>query len=374
MIRFRCPNCDRFLQALADQTGSTAVCPGCSKPVQIPANTLPAAVAPARAAESQQTQDNPWDFSEDDHDISSVNPFRLGERELPAPPVEILSCKPLPKNCPTHLLALGAPLASFKQGFAYYLRGWLAWGWLAGIGLFLVFADRGFRWPEETRIIGFVLIALGSLSGIPHFLGIFRSPPFTLWICPGGIIWRRWTKIDGCAWHEVTNFTAGKKRHVAEVWLGPWIWWPMIWKVIGISWSYQYKVVCPRSSPFVFKSNCATDGVKSIGERIQFETTRALISLLRRRYQSGEPVWFSPFLLDRTCVHLGTSFIAWSELEFVTVTQDFVALHRCRGAVWQKLPFGEISHALVFIRLLEEILQASRTDQETNRKSDPFCF
>ena len=57
----------------------------------------------------------------------------------------------------------------------------------------------------------------------------------------------------------------------------------------------------------------------------------------------------------------GNNSILWSEVSAITTGLDRVTIHRKDDKPWQIIPFGDISHALVFIALVDEMLESLRT-------------
>jgi hypothetical protein len=154
-----------------------------------------------------------------------------------------------------------------------------------------------------------------------------------------------------CRWDEVEQFRARVTRTT------------VIRKVMfttsrTVQWLYDYELRCPGTAPFRFASTTAADGVKSFGRRIQYETTRALLPLYRERFARGERLEFGPCALDREGVHYGRHGARWADLEAVLVARGFVNLYFRGGGTWEKIPFGEISHAIVFVALAEAAILA----------------
>jgi hypothetical protein len=138
-------------------------------------------------------------------------------------------------------------------------------------------------------------------------------------------------------------------------------------------WTYHYVLVCPDTKPFIFSSESAPDEVKAFGDRIQFETTRALLPLYRQRLQRGETLVFLPLYLHPQGLYLGKENIPWSELMAITTGNNLVTIYQKGGHAWHKIPFGEISHALAFIVLVDEMLQSRRGPDE-QRAENSFDF
>jgi hypothetical protein len=335
-----------------------------------------------------------WEFLDQEEAYPFLSAFRRGTEEPDAPALADLHCNPLPTPLPRKATVLGAPMASLNFGHSRYLGRWLIGSGCTVVGLILllIFVNKivearpqGLTIDVLTPLFGsLTFLAFGFISIVSALLAVRRSPAGTLWICHEGLIWQRRGLVGSCAWHEVLDFYASKTRTQVKK--------PAFWEsdqieprvLVGMKqltprysgqahWTYHYVLVCPETKPFIFSSESAPDEVKAFGDRIQFETTRALLPVYRQRLQRGETLVFLPFHLNPQGLYLGKENIPWSELMAITTGNNLVTIYQKGGQAWRKIPFGEISHACAFIVLVDEMLQ-SRGGPDQQRAENSFSF
>ena len=381
MIRINCPVCNLALEFDSTMAGKSISCPDCSKTILISPNFDSAIAerqllldAPLIKSENDA---GPLDFLDQADGAPFLSAFRRGTEEPEAPSLLDFPCEQLPVSCRPLTTDLGEPLASFNFGHGRYLNRCLIGGGCIFVGLVLLLIDVSrfqgrFLSAWALLFACAVFFAFGMIWIISAILAVRRSPAGTLWICPRGLIWNRRPNSGGCSWHEIRDLYVRKTRTDVKkpgLWESDEIdssvlfgWKQLTPRYSGLAhWNYQYVVECPHTKPFVFSSETAPEEVKAFGDRIQFETTRALLPLYRKRLCRGETLAFSPFHISPQGVFHGNNSILWSEVSAITTGLDRVTIHRKDDKPWQIIPFGDISHALVFIALVDEMLESLRT-------------
>ena len=321
MTAVRCPQCQAVLNILPEQRGQTIVCGQCGNSfhLAIPATEIQ---TPNLRLDAAPPVDLPLPLAVEESikkpatDLPVARPARRAEqpavsgsaafrREMERfsedrlPFLDEFPLEPIPEQVPIEADQLGRPVASLLlKGDKRVL------GITAGVGMMflalscLAMIPIGFlaagppKKGEDLGGMASVLIYVPIFAGIGIWLVLIKkwTPPRSLWVCPGGLIWQWGSRVGFRRWHEIEDFSVSGATGRPLFWLTP-----------------------AEGTDFVLSAGQGPT-VVPVADYIELKASAALLPVMLGRFLANEKLKFDRLSMDRDGIRARGQVCLWSEI------------------------------------------------------------
>ncbi|BCL80438.1 hypothetical protein ccbrp13_29030 [Ktedonobacteria bacterium brp13] len=225
---------------------------------------------------------------------------------------------------------LGAPLQVYKPN---------AWSvYVLPVAALLIVLLPLLGLPSDgpaSAILAFLILIIVLIIAIIGFISGFNLKVYTF---AEGLVRAKGSKIDVIRWDQVEAVWQKIIKH----------------RRYGIPIYTSYLYTVRRRDGTTFKFTGSLQAIKYLGETIQQEVTRRQLPLAIAAYNSGAPVSFEPFVVDKQGISHNRVPIPWHQIDRVGLNRGWVLVYmmgsmlgRFRTRVWR------VPNLMVFMQLAD---------------------
>ncbi len=188
---------------------------------------------------------------------------------------------------------------------------------------------------SADAILVFLVLIIVLIIIIRRFLSGFNLKVYTF---AEGLVRAKGSKIDVIRWDQVEEVS---QRIIKR-------------RSYGISIYTSYRYTVHRRDGTTFKFTGTLKAIKHLGQTIQQEVTRRQLPQAIAAYNSGAPVSFGPFVVDKQGISHNRVPIPWHQIDRVDLNRGWVQvyvvgsmLRRFRTSVWR------VPNLMVFMQLAD---------------------